>query len=54
MRMYNMQTFEFIQKFELIATKLDWLLKLRWPITASLSDARLIKVSDKYLDLKSG
>ena len=32
---------------------LDRLLKLRWPITAVLSDAEVTKVSDRYLDLKS-
>ena len=32
---------------------LDRLLKLRWPITAVLSDGEVTKVSDRYLDLKS-
>ena len=31
---------------------LDRLLKLRWPITAILSDSEVTKVSDRYLDLK--
>ncbi len=31
---------------------LDRLLKLRWPITAVLSDSEVTKVSDRYLDLK--
>ena len=32
---------------------LDRLLKLRWPITAVLSDNEVTKVSDRYLDLRT-
>ena len=32
---------------------LDRLLKLRWPITAVLSDNEVMKVSDRYLDLRT-
>ena len=32
---------------------LDRLLKLWWPITAVLSDSKVTKPSDRYLDLKS-
>ena len=32
---------------------LDRLLKLRWPVTAALSDSKVTKPSDRYLDLKS-